>query len=302
MTNNILEVNNLSKSFQGNRILKDVSLTVHEGDIYGLLGKNGAGKSTTMKAILKLIKLDSGTIKLFDQYNIAETNAYLSDIGSLIEAPSFYPNLTAIENLKILQRLADVPQDNIEKVLTIVDLQNAPKKKLVKNYSLGMKQRLGIALALLKFPKLIILDEPTNGLDPKGVREIRELIASLPEKYGTTVLISSHILSEIEKIANRVAIINNGQIKYEDSLAELEKTSRLVIKTDNNSAAVRLLEQHQYLINKQNEDGFELNNIDRATIIQINQLLVTHDIGIHELHVVKNSLEDMFLTMTEGAQ
>lgn len=302
MTNNILEVNNLSKSFQGNRILKDVSLTVREGDIYGLLGKNGAGKSTTMKAILKLIKLDSGTIKLFDQYNIAETNAYLSDIGSLIEAPSFYPNLTAIENLKILQCLADVPQDNIEKVLTIVDLQNVPKKKLVKNYSLGMKQRLGIALALLKFPKLIILDEPTNGLDPKGVREIRELIALLPEKYGTTVLISSHILSEIEKIANRVAIINNGQIKYEGSLAELEKTSRLVIKTDNNSAAVRLLEQHQYLINKQNEDGFDLNNIDRATIIQINQLLVTHDIGVHELHVVKNSLEDMFLTMTEGAQ
>ncbi|MEX0379910.1 ABC transporter ATP-binding protein [Leuconostoc sp. MS02] len=300
MTNNILEINNLSKSFQGNRILQDVSLTVREGDIYGLLGKNGAGKSTTMKAILKLITLDSGTIKLFDQYNIAETNAYLSDIGSLIEAPSFYPNLTAIENLKILQRLADVPQSNIEKVLTIVDLQNVPKRKLVKNYSLGMKQRLGIALALLKFPKLIILDEPTNGLDPKGVREIRELIASLPEKYGTTVLISSHILSEIEKIANRVAIINNGQIKYEGSLAELEKTSRLVIKTDNNSAAVRLLEQHQYLINKQNEDDFELNSIDRTTIIQINQLLVTNEIGVYELHVVKNSLEDMFLTITEG--
>mgnify|MGYP003365215371 FL=1 len=300
MTNNILEINNLSKSFQGNRILQDVSLTVREGDIYGLLGKNGAGKSTTMKAILKLIKLDSGTIKLFDQYNIAETNAYLSDIGSLIEAPSFYPNLTAIENLKILQRLANVPQSNIEKVLTIVDLQDVSKKKLVKNYSLGMKQRLGIALALLKFPKLIILDEPTNGLDPKGVREIRELIASLPEKYGTTVLISSHILSEIEKIANRVAIINNGQIKYEGSLAELEKTSRLVIKTDNDSAAVRLLEQHQYLINKQNEDDFELNNIDRTTIIQINQLLVTNEIGVYELHVVKNSLEDMFLTITEG--
>lgn len=300
MTNNILEINNLSKSFQGNRILQDVSLTVREGDIYGLLGKNGAGKSTTMKAILKLIKLDSGTIKLFDQYNIAETNAYLSDIGSLIEAPSFYPNLTAIENLKILQRLANVPQSNIEKVLTIVDLQDVSKKKLVKNYSLGMKQRLGIALALLKFPKLIILDEPTNGLDPKGVREIRELITSLPEKYGTTVLISSHILSEIEKMANRVAIINNGQIKYEGSLAELEKTSRLVIKTDNNSAAVRLLEQHQYLINKQNEDDFELNNIDRTTIIQINQLLVTNEIGVYELHVVKNSLEDMFLTITEG--
>lgn len=301
MTNNVLEISKLSKSFQGNHVLQDVSLTVQEGDIYGLLGKNGAGKSTTMKAILKLVKSDSGTIKLFEKYNIAETNAYLSNIGSLIEAPSFYPNLTAIENLKILQRLANVPQANIEKVLTIVDLQDVPKKKLVKNYSLGMKQRLGIALALLKFPKLIILDEPTNGLDPKGVREIRDLITSLPEKYGITVLISSHILSEIEKMANRVAIINNGQIKYEGNLTELEKTSRLIIKTDNDNNAVRLLKQHNYLINNKNEDHFELENIDRATIIQINRLLITNGIGVYGLHVVQNSLEDMFLTITEGA-
>ncbi|MBZ5969409.1 ABC transporter ATP-binding protein [Leuconostoc gasicomitatum] len=300
MTNNILEINNLSKSFQGNRVLQDVSLTVREGDIYGLLGKNGAGKSTTMKTVLKLIKSDGGTIKLFEKYNIAETNTYLSDIGSLIEAPSFYPNLTAIENLKILQRLANVPRDNIEKVLKIVDLQDVPKKKLVKNYSLGMKQRLGIALALLKFPKLIILDEPTNGLDPKGVREIRELITSLPEKYGITVLISSHILSEIEKMANRVAIINNGQIKYEGGLKELEQTNRLIIKTESNDLAVRLLQEHQYLINKADEDYFELNNMDQTKIIQINQLLVKNNIGVYELHVVQNSLEDTFLKITEG--
>ncbi|CUW16766.1 ABC transporter ATP-binding protein [Leuconostoc gasicomitatum] len=300
MTNNILEINNLSKSFQGNRVLQDVSLTVREGDIYGLLGKNGAGKSTTMKTVLKLIKSDGGTIKLFEKYNIAETNTYLSDIGSLIEAPSFYPNLTAIENLKILQRLANVPWDNIEKVLKIVDLQDVPKKKLVKNYSLGMKQRLGIALALLKFPKLIILDEPTNGLDPKGVREIRELITSLPEKYGITVLISSHILSEIEKMANRVAIINNGQIKYEGGLKELEQTNRLIIKTESNDLAVRLLQEHQYLINKADEDYFELNNMDQTKIIQINQLLVKNNIGVYELHVVQNSLEDTFLKITEG--
>ncbi|MBZ5985323.1 ABC transporter ATP-binding protein [Leuconostoc gelidum subsp. gasicomitatum] len=300
MTNNILEINNLSKSFQGNRVLQDVSLTVREGDIYGLLGKNGAGKSTTMKTVLKLIKSDGGTIKLFEKYNIAETNTYLSDIGSLIEAPSFYPNLTAIENLKILQRLANVPRDNIEKVLKIVDLQDVSKKKLVKNYSLGMKQRLGIALALLKFPKLIILDEPTNGLDPKGVREIRELITSLPEKYGITVLISSHILSEIEKMANRVAIINNGQIKYEGGLKELEQTNRLIIKTESNDLAVRLLQEHQYLINKADEDYFELNNMDQTKIIQINQLLVKNNIGVYELHVVQNSLEDTFLKITEG--
>jgi len=216
------------------------------------------------------------------------------------DAPSFYPNLTAIENLKILQRLANVPRDNIEKVLKIVDLQDVPKKKLVKNYSLGMKQRLGIALALLKFPKLIILDEPTNGLDPKGVREIRELITSLPEKYGITVLISSHILSEIEKMANRVAIINNGQIKYEGGLKELEQTNRLIIKTESNDLAVRLLQEHQYLINKADEDYFELNNMDQTKIIQINQLLVKNNIGVYELHVVQNSLEDTFLKITEG--
>ncbi|KMY81004.1 ABC transporter ATP-binding protein [Leuconostoc mesenteroides subsp. dextranicum] len=300
MTNNVLEVNNLSKSFKGIPVLQDVSLKVQEGDIYGLLGKNGAGKSTTMKIILKLIKLDSGTIKLFDKYNIVETNHYLADIGSLIESPSFYPNLNAVENLKIIQRLANIPQFNIKKVLEIVGLQDVPKNKLVKNYSLGMKQRLGIALALLKFPKLIILDEPTNGLDPKGVKEIRQLIMSLPQKYGTTVLISSHILSEIEKMANRVAIINDGQIKYEGSIAELEQTSQLIIKTDNNRNAVSILKKHHYLVHKISENSIVLNNIGHNAVMKINYLLVTNGVGVYELHIVQNSLEDMFLKITEG--
>ncbi|CAH1852369.1 ABC transporter ATP-binding protein [Convivina intestini] len=300
MANTILEIKNLSKSFNDNTILKNINLTVKEGDIYGLLGKNGAGKSTTMKVILRLIKADKGTVRIFDEFDIAETDQYLSKIGSLIESPSFYPNLTAIENLTILQRLTDIPEKNIQKVLEIVGLEQVSSKKLVKNYSLGMKQRLGIALALLKFPKLIILDEPTNGLDPQGVLEIRELIQSLPEKYGTTVLISSHILSEIEKVANRVAIINNGEIKFEGSIKELRSTSRFLIQTNQNDMALEILKKNNFIAKKVDRETIKLENIDKNNAIKINTLLMQHQIGVCDLHTVQNSLEDVFMKVTEG--
>lgn len=196
MSDVILRTNHLTKKFGDQTVLKDISMQIEAGDIYGFLGVNGAGKSTTMKIILGLIAQDAGSVTVFGQDAATKRKAILRDVGALIEEPSFYPNLTGKENLQLIQKLLGLPQENVTKVLKIVNLQ-AAADKLVQNYSLGMKQRLAIAMALIKFPRFLILDEPTNGLDPKGMHEMRELIKSLPKKYGITVLISSHLLSEM---------------------------------------------------------------------------------------------------------
>ncbi|WP_220740622.1 ABC transporter ATP-binding protein [Leuconostoc miyukkimchii] len=299
MVNKMIEVVNLTKKFDQKIVLNDISFTVEEGDIYGFLGRNGSGKSTTMKAILKLLNFDSGTINVLDNNDIRNSNAYLNQIGSLIEEPAFYPNLTGYENLKIVQQLSDIPTENIDRVLEIVGL-TATANKLTKKYSLGMKQRLGIAIALVKFPKILILDEPTNGLDPEGVREIRELILSLPEKYGITVFISSHILSEIEKMVNKVAILDHGKIKFEGNMQKLEQESTLSIATDNMPATESLLTAKKYNFIK-TEKNIIVNDASSEVAIAVNKLLVGSDIGVSDLHLVKHSLEDIFLKITKEA-
>lgn len=299
MVNKMIEVANLTKKFDQKIVLNDISFTVEEGDIYGFLGRNGSGKSTTMKAILKLLNFDSGTINVLDNTDIRNSNAYLNQIGSLIEEPAFYPNLTGYENLKIVQQLSDIPTENIGRVLEIVGL-TANANKLTKKYSLGMKQRLGIAIALVKFPKILILDEPTNGLDPEGVREIRELILSLPKKYGITVFISSHILSEIEKMVNKVAILDHGKIKFEGNMQKLEQESTLSIATDNMPATESLLRAKKYNFIK-TEKNVIVNDASSEVAIAVNKLLVGSDIGVSDLHLVKHSLEDIFLKITKEA-
>lgn len=215
------------KSFQKIRRYIDCKgnqpLGVMEGTIYGFCGPNGAGKSTTLKMLLGLVRPTEGEISLFGKKMTAKNRMeILRQSGSLIESPSYYGHLTGRENLEILQELLKVPEENVEKVLKIVRLDGQGKKK-VSAYSLGMKQRLGLAAALLNFPKLLILDEPTNGLDPAGIQEMRELIRSLPEKYGMTVIISSHLLSEIDQIVDDIGIIANGKLKYQGSLGRLHE-------------------------------------------------------------------------------
>lgn len=222
--NEIIVTNGLSKEYGGQRCVDDLELRVRESCIYGFLGPNGAGKSTTLKMLLGLVTPTEGEIRLFGERLTRKNRiVLLRDIGSLIESPSYYGHLTARENLRICASLMDVPDSNIEQVLRIVRLDKQGGKKVSK-FSLGMKQRLGIASALLSFPKLLILDEPTNGLDPAGIQEIRELIRSLPKEYGMTVLVSSHLLSEIDQMAEDIGVIANGKLLYQGELRQLHQT------------------------------------------------------------------------------
>ncbi|MGC5774893.1 lantibiotic protection ABC transporter ATP-binding protein [Paenibacillus pabuli] len=213
MSNIILETHELCKSFKRQPAVNNVSLKVPYNSIYGLLGPNGAGKSTTLKMISGMLRPDSGRIRIHDH---EWTRKDLNEIGVLIEAPPLYENLTARENLKVRTLLLGLPQSRIEEVLAIVDLAHTGKKR-AGQFSMGMKQRLGIAIALLNQPKLLILDEPTNGLDPIGIQELRELIRSFP-KQGITVILSSHILSEVELVADQIGIIAGGVLGYQGSV------------------------------------------------------------------------------------
>lgn len=222
----IVRTQNLSKRYGETTVVKGINLSVMEGTIYGFCGPNGAGKSTTLKMLLGLVRPTQGEISISGREMTAKNRIeILRQTGSLIESPSYYGHLTGRENLEILQGLLRVPKENVEQVLKIVRLDGQGKKK-VSAYSLGMKQRLGLAAALLNFPKLLILDEPTNGLDPAGIQEMRELIRSLPEKYGMTIIISSHLLSEIDQIVDDIGIIANGKLKYQGSLERLHEHDR----------------------------------------------------------------------------
>ena len=205
----ILETKNLSKRYDQQMAVHNICMRVRKNTVYGLLGPNGAGKSTLMKMLVGIIRPTEGQI-LFEGESLSRR--CLSQIGSLIEAPALYGNLTARENLMVHTRLLGIPEERIDEVLDIVDLKNTGKKRAAK-FSMGMKQRLGIAIALLNHPSLVILDEPTNGLDPFGVKELRELIASFPSR-GITVVLSSHILSEVEQVVDEVGIISNGNLLY----------------------------------------------------------------------------------------
>ena len=219
----LVRTENLSKRYGDILTVKSMNLSVMEGSIYGFCGPNGAGKSTTLKMLLGLAKPTEGRIRLFGREMTAKNRIeILRQTGSLIESPSYYGHLSGRENLEILQGLLGVPKENVDEVLKIVRLHNQGMKS-VSAFSLGMKQRLGLAAALLHFPKLLILDEPTNGLDPAGIQEMRELIRSLPEKYGMTVIISSHLLSEIDQIVDDIGIIANGKLKYQGSLNRLHE-------------------------------------------------------------------------------
>lgn len=222
MNRYILETKELTKKFGRQKAVDNLSLQIEKNSVYGLLGPNGAGKSTTLKMITGMLHKTSGEILFEDK---PWSRADLEKIGALIEMPPLYDNLTAWENLKVRTLLLGLPDSRIKEVLEIVDLKNTGKKKSGQ-FSIGMKQRLGIAIALLNHPRLLILDEPTNGLDPLGIQELRDLIKSFPEQ-GITVILSSHILAEVEQIADRIGIINNGRLEYQNAINHQENLEEL---------------------------------------------------------------------------
>lgn len=294
----IVSTHHLSKKYGGTYRVKDVNLTVHEGEIYGFLGPNGAGKSTTLKMILGLVHPTDGKVTMFGKDLEKNRRFILSHTGSLIENPCYYGHLTGVENMRIVQKLRNLPNRNVREALRIVRLEKHQDKK-VNQYSLGMKQRLGIAMALVSFPKLLILDEPTNGLDPAGIGEIRELIRSLPKHYGMTVLISSHLLSEIEQIATSVGIINDGNMLFQGSLEKLKKQNRptIRIKTQNNGWAQEVLSQNGYSF-VQDEEYLIFSSLSDKQVTHINEILVSSHIGVLRIEEQRKHLESIFLDMT----
>jgi len=225
MLNLILETRGLKKYYGKQLAVNNVSLQIPRGSIYGLLGPNGAGKSTTLKMLTGLINSSEGEIIVFDE---PWQRKHLGRIGSLIESPALYGNLTAVENLLVHTKLMGLSKESIYEVLETVGLKNTGKK-LASQFSMGMKQRLGIAIALLGDPELLILDEPTNGLDPIGIQELRELIRSFPER-GITVILSSHILTEISQVVDHVGIISDGELRYQDEISHAEDLEELFMK------------------------------------------------------------------------
>ncbi|ETT32418.1 ABC transporter, ATP-binding protein [Paenibacillus sp. FSL R5-192] len=294
----IVETHNLSKSYGGTNRVHQVNLAVETGQIFGFLGPNGAGKTTTLKMLLGLIKPTEGTVKVFGKDLNKHRPSILNQTGSLIESPSYYGHLTGLENMKVMQRLRNVPNKNIDEALKIVRLENQ-KHKQADQYSLGMKQRLGIAMALLAFPSLLILDEPTNGLDPSGIGEIRELIKSLPGQYGITVLLSSHLLSEIEQIATSVGIISDGKLLFQGSMQSLQANNKATIRfqTTDTARAEKILLTQGYMPTVQGKQ-LVFDYLRDEEVSHMNKVLVQHDIPVIRIEEYKKSLEGIFLDLT----
>lgn len=296
----IVETKGLTKTFKKEKAVDHLDLKIAKGEIYGFLGPNGAGKTTTIRMLLGLMKPTSGSIRIFQKDLQKEKIHILKKVGSLVENPSYYPHLTAYENLEAMRKILGVPKSRIHEVLEIVRLSHAAHKK-VKGFSLGMKQRLGIAMALLNQPELLILDEPTNGLDPSGIIEIRELIKRLPQQFGMTILISSHLLSEIDQIATTVGIVTKGKLIFQDSIGAMREYAKqnISLKVNNGEQAWRAL------LAKGIKSDYEggrvlLPKCSNEQVGEVVRLLVQDGFLIYRVEEEKHSLEDIFLQMTGG--
>ncbi|MGC5771802.1 ABC transporter ATP-binding protein [Paenibacillus pabuli] len=298
----IIKTTNLTKQYGTQKSVNSLNMTVHQGGIYGFLGRNGAGKTTTIRMLLGLIKPTHGEIEIFGENLFTNQKEILRRTGSIVEVPGFYENLTARENLSINARIMGIYKKNaIEDSLEIVGLQNETKK-LVGKYSLGMKQRLGIARALLHYPELLILDEPTNGLDPIGIKEIRRLIKNLAAERNITILISSHILSEIEQLVDYMGIIHEGNLLEEISFEQLRKRNRKYTEfqvSDDNKAAVILdgLDQAEYEVHDERNIRVYSHLGQQG---KLNRLFMENDIDVTKIMVSEDRLEDYFTKLVGG--
>ena len=297
---NIIKVSNLSKQFNEVRAVDDLSFTVHEGDVYGFLGQNGAGKSTTIRMLLTLVKPSTGAIEIFDKNLFSHRNEILQQVGAVIEKPDLYKYLSAYDNLAIFAKMSGMKPGRtlLLEQLKMVGLAERAFSK-VKTFSQGMKQRLGIAVALVHDPKLIILDEPTNGLDPQGIADMRNLVLHLSREMGKTILVSSHLLSEIELVANRMLIIHKGKKIVEGNVAELLDPSKSLvqIETGNDLEARGKLMQTKWAARLQPDNGCLQLKMNKDEVPLLISDLVSAQVQILSVDPM-HSLEDYFLSLT----
>jgi ABC-2 type transport system ATP-binding protein len=300
MIHNIIEVQRLSRRFGATQAVNQLYLQVPPGSIYGFLGPNGAGKTTTIRMLLGLIQPDDGSIHLFGRPLKQNCMEILSRTGSLVETPALYPHLTGRENLELIRRLTGGSRTEINRVLTVTGMEK-DANRLIKEYSLGMRQRLGLAAAMFGQPELLILDEPTNGLDPAGIHEIRELICGLP-KQGVTVFLSSHLLNEVEQMATRIGIIQSGSLLFQGSPDELRSrfTDYVSVTTDRLDETCKVLRNSgwQAVHRSNNHLTVPVNGYSDAAVI--NAQLVQAGHKVYQLGLTHPSLEDIFLTLTEN--
>ncbi|MET3292471.1 UNVERIFIED_CONTAM: ABC-2 type transport system ATP-binding protein [Brevibacillus sp. OAP136] len=299
----IVKTKQLTRAYGGKEVVSNVNLNIKQGEIYGMLGPNGAGKTTVLKMITNLVKPTAGEIEIFGERLTDTSYQLLGRIGTIIENPIFYDKLTARENLELhCEYMGYHNKKSINEALELVNLKGIDKKA-VKQFSLGMKQRLGIARAILTKPELLILDEPINGLDPLGIKEIRDLFVMLCKQYGITLLISSHILGEIELIADTIAVMNDGKLLQEVSMDHIAKqtTEYIEITTNESSKAAYVLENHLHISNVRITDAGQIRIYDcRIPQSELMKGLVMHDVAIEAVHKKKGSLEDYFLSILNG--
>lgn len=299
----IVKTHQLTRTYGGKEAVSNVSMSVKQGEIYGMLGPNGAGKTTVMKMITNLVKPTAGEIELFGERITDTSYRHLGRMGMIIETPIFYDKMTARENLELhCDYMGYHNKNSIKEALELVNL-NAIDKKPVKEFSLGMKQRLGLARAITTKPELLILDEPTNGLDPVGIKEIRELFSVLSKQFGMTILVSSHILGEIELIADTIAVMNDGKLLQEVPMEHItrQNTEYIEITTRECSKAAYVLEKQFQLTNIRVIDGGQIRVYDCC--VPQNDLmkaLVLHDVAIESIYKKTGSLEDYFLSIING--
>jgi ABC-type multidrug transport system ATPase subunit len=298
----VISTKGLTFTFGEQKVVKSLSLQVPEGSIYGFLGPNGAGKTTTIKLLLNLLKTQEGSIFVFEKELQSNRIEILSQIGSLIEQPAIYLHLTGKENLLNRALLLQIPANRVDEMLGLVHLTDAAHKK-AGQYSLGMKQRLGIALALLSDPKLLILDEPTNGLDPNGIIEIRELLIKLVKEHQKTVFISSHLLGEIERMATHVGIINHGELLFQGSIKELEALSQplVQIEAENTVDAANFLKRNNFTVADVNDQYIYVPFASKQQMGEINNLLNQNSYTIYSINKQHKDLEKLFLAITQNA-
>lgn len=302
MANTVLEIKDLKKSFGKRKVIDGISLEVKEGEIYGFLGPNGSGKTTTIKMILRLIEADSGEIKVNGYDTKKQFEKAMEYIGAIVENPDMYRYMTGRDNLKLHARIRNVDSKRIDEVLELVELKERADEKVGK-YSLGMKQRLGLALTLLHKPKVLILDEPTNGLDPAGIKKLRDILKEISHKEGVAVFVSSHILSEMQLMCDKVAVIDNGKIVKTEEIAKVEeeKTEVVELRVKEVEKAVQILKEKYDVEPKVEKNHIEITILTEQLPKVVKELAI-NDVEIKAVIPKGHTLEDIFFDATKGGK